>query len=108
MLFKRRNRTLASDSRAGLNRPIWCTIIHSSTLSTKNINPHIQRVNMMTTIAFVCLLSTWAACPPGVTSQLNQVIPTRRRVENAAKLNQESLMEEEEMLSSRRIGRPVN
>lgn len=42
---------------------------------------------MMTTIAFVCLLSTWAACPPGVTSQLNQVIPTRRRVENAAKLN---------------------
>jgi len=42
---------------------------------------------MMTTIAFVCLLSTWAASPPGVTSQLNQVIPTRRRVENAAKLN---------------------
>ena len=50
----------------------------------------------MTKIAFVCLLSTWAACPPGVTSQLSQVIPTRRRVENAAKLNQESPMEEEE------------
>jgi len=57
-------------------------------MRTKNIHiSHIKRVNMMTTIAFVCLLSTWAASPPGVTSQLNQVIPTRRRVENAAKLN---------------------
>ena len=57
-------------------------------MRTKKIHTsHIQRFNMMTTIAFVCLLSTWAASPPGVTSQLNQVIPTRRRVEYAAKLN---------------------
>ena len=62
---------------------------------------------MITTIAFVCLLSTWAACPPGVTSQLNQVIPTRRRVENAAKLNQESPMEEEERHLQLDFSKPI-
>ena len=51
---------------------------------------------MMTKIAFVYLLSTLATCPPGVLSQLTPTIPKRRRVNNAAKLDQESPMEEEE------------
>jgi hypothetical protein len=48
----------------------------------------------MTKIFLVYFLSTWAACPPGITLQLISAIPTRRHVDNAAQLDQESPMEE--------------